>query len=172
MRSMVLLPAVLVALAGCGPRETPPEQAPPPTTLPEARPERGAMEKVAQDFAAAWNQGNVAGIVSLFAEESDEVDPSGRFLEDRGAIEKHYTTMLEGAYHGSRISIDVDSVRIVDGVGLVDGSYTVTGIKGPDGADLPPTRGRYFNVMTGMGSSWLIACSRPFVPLPPPVAGS
>jgi len=169
----LLLPAAaFLALAGCGPAETPPEETQPPSTVPEVRVEDVAMQKVAQDFAAAWNQGDVAGIVSLFAEESDEVDPSGSFLEDRGAIETHYTTMLEGAYQGSQISIDVDSVRVVDGVGLVDGSYSITGIKGPDGADLPPTRGRYFNLMTGMGSSWSIACSRPFVPLPPPVTGS
>ena len=70
---------------------------------------------------------------------------------------------------GTRIDIEMTSVRhLQPDVAVADGTYEITGIKGPDGEDLPATKGLWMNVNMKVGGKWYIACSRPMVPLEAP----
>jgi uncharacterized protein (TIGR02246 family) len=166
---------VALALAGCGPGEPPPaEDVPAPPVEPQVSPEETAMKDVAARFAEAWNAGDVTGVMATFADEADMIDPGGLVQGDRDAIQARYEELFAGVYAGTRISVDVETIRVVEGVGLMDGSYEISGIKGPEGEELPALQARFFNVMTGQGSDWSMACVRPWVPLaaPPAADGS
>ena len=61
------------------------------------------------------------------------------------------------------------SVRFLQpDVAVADGTYVITGAKGPGGEDLPAIEGLWSNVNVKAGGQWLIACSRPMLPVERP----
>ena len=67
------------------------------------------------------------------------------------------------------LDLNIDDVWFVTGdVALVDGGYTLTGAKLPDGTVLPARRGHYTSVLLNEGGRWWIVASRLMIPAPLP----
>ena len=53
-------------------------------------------------------------------------------------------------------------------IAVIDGTYELTGIKTPEGQDLPAVKGMYTNVGVKQNGQWLLHCSRPMLPMKAP----
>jgi uncharacterized protein (TIGR02246 family) len=157
----ILAPVLLV---GCQPAGEVQETAQEKTPSDEE-----AIKQRSEAFAEAWRQADAKGIAALFAENGDTISPDGQTYSGRAAIESRYRELFEGMYKGTQIAIATTSIRLLQpDVAVVDGSYEITGMKGPDGKEMAAVKGLYTNLAVKEGAEWHIACSRPMIPVKMP----
>ncbi|MFQ5792179.1 MAG: YybH family protein [Acidobacteriota bacterium] len=171
--AMVLsLAAPAFLLPGCQPGEEPvAEEAPPeePSPAADMAAEEEAIQQAADAFTAAWNNGDAKAIAELFAPDGDSVSPEGELATGREEVEKRYAEDFSETYKGTTISITTTSIRFLEpDVALVDGSYEIAGMKGPEGEEMPVVKGLYLNVCMKEGGQWLIVSLRPMIPVKAP----
>lgn len=66
---------------------------------------------------------------------------------------------------GTRLTITVGNVQAPSAdIEVVEGTCTITGMKGPDGKPLPAQMGYYVNTSVKKGDAWLIAGGAAFPP--------
>jgi uncharacterized protein (TIGR02246 family) len=162
---MVCLAAALAGM-GCQQAPEPEPAAPAPTPSDEE-----LLHQLTADFAATWGRGDAAELAGYWTETGDTVTADGHF-QGRAAIQEYYTAGFGGPFGGTTIAIKMSSTRFLQpDVAVADGTYVVTGAKGPDGQDLPAMEGLWSNVNVKVGEKWLIACQRPMIPVQPPATG-
>jgi uncharacterized protein (TIGR02246 family) len=162
---MVLCLAAALPGLGCQQAPEPEPEAAAPAPAPS---DEELLHQLAADFAATWARGDAAELAGYWTETGDTVTADGHF-QGRAAIQEYYTEGFAGPVEGTSVTIQMTSVRFLQPeVAVADGTYTLTGGKGPDGADLPATEGLWTNVNVKVGERWLIACSRPMVPVARP----
>lgn len=120
-----------------------------------------AIRKMYDEYEAAWNRHDPAGIAGFWAEDGDRLESDGTASKGRKQLESLLREQHAGAFKESVLSQSLDSVWfIVDGVALADGPYTITGIRDADGKVVPPRRGHLANVLVRDGGVWRIGASR------------
>ena len=157
---MVSLGAMaFVGVAGQTAPPPAPESAPAPT-------DEDQLRTLIADLETAWAQQDAAAAAALFAEDGDSLTSAGH-AQGRSAVEEMYRQNFEGIFKGTTIAAEMTSVRFLEpDVAVSDGTYEITGLKGPDGEDLPPTKGLWTGVNVKTADGWRIGCSRPMIPLP------
>jgi uncharacterized protein (TIGR02246 family) len=160
--TIVLLLAA--ALSGVGCQQAPePEPEAAAAATPAAPSDEDLLHELAADFAATWDKADAAELSSYWTETGDTLTADGHF-EGRAAIQDYYSQGFAGPYAGTGIAIEMTSVRFLQpDVAVADGTYVITGAKGPGGEDLPAIEGLWFNVNVKAGGQWLIASSRPML---------
>ncbi len=132
----------------------------------------GDEETIRQLYAgydAAWNKGDVAALTLAWAADADHVEPDGRAVKGRAAIEKDLAQRFATDLKGTRSQQTITGVRfITPDVALVDASYEVTNVRDPQGQPAPPLKGRYVDIWSKRGGKWQIVADRPVVPAPAP----
>ena len=171
MRIVVRI-ALLVAVAAVGftgmACQQAPEPAPEKAAAPVAPSDEDLLHTLAKDWVAAWNAGDAAALSGFWTETGDNLTADGHF-QGRAAIQENYTQGFGGPYAGTTIAIEMTAVRFLQpDVAVADGTYVITGAKGPDGAEMPALKGRWTNVNVKAGDHWLIASSRPMIPVVKP----
>jgi uncharacterized protein (TIGR02246 family) len=127
-----------------------------------------AMEKLRTDFEQAWNRGDAKALAALYTEDALTVNAEGVAVRGRSAIEKTMGGSFAGPLKGSTISIKAGASQALPGdMSLNEGTYTISGGKGPDGKPMT-INGRYLNTAVKRGNAVLIAGSAAFIPQPPP----
>jgi len=166
---MMGLAASAFLFAGCQPAGQPEGETPAAEPAAPVMSDEDAIRKVADDFVVAWNAGDADSIAGLFAEDGDSLAPDGAYYKGRDAVAANYRTSFEGMYKGTTITISTTSIRILEpDVAIGDGTYEIAGLKDAEGQDMPNIKGMFTNIMTKMGDKWLMACSRPMVPIEMP----
>jgi uncharacterized protein (TIGR02246 family) len=156
----------LVAFAGVACQTAPP---PEPETAPAPTNEE-LLGALLGDFQGAWAQGDAAAVGALFAEDGDILTVRGH-SRGRAEVEEGYRQLFEGPFKGTAIATQTTSVRLIQpDVALTDGTYEISGLKGADGADLPPVQGLFTGVNVNTADGWRMGCSRPMIPISPPDA--
>lgn len=156
-----------VAFSGVACQQAP-EPAPEAAAVPAAPSDEDLLHQLAKDFATTWAKGDAAELSAYWTEEGDTLPAEGHFV-GRAAVKEYYTQGFGGPYAGTTIAIAMTSVRFLQpDVALADGTYVVTGAKGPDGEDMPALEGLWTNVNVKVGGQWLIASSRPMIAVEKP----
>jgi uncharacterized protein (TIGR02246 family) len=159
VRFLSVLPALMLA-AGAGQFAS--AQAPSPqrakviAVKDEAEPATGddAIRKSCQAFAAAFNKGDAKAVASLWTEDGDYIDESGREFKGREAIEREYASFF-AANPGVQIKIVVDSVKLLgDSAAIEDGRAYLEPAPGA------PAISKYTAAHVKVGSQWLMATVR------------
>jgi uncharacterized protein (TIGR02246 family) len=123
------------------------------------------IRALTEKAAASWNAGGAATIASLWAEDGDLIDVSGNRTTGRAEIQKRFAGALGGAYKGSRLSLEADTIRFVQpAVAVVDGHFELEGGHGADGKALPAEKGLYTDVITKKSGKWEVASHREMIP--------
>jgi len=165
-RTAVFVALVATAFLGvaCQKASTPePESAPAPT-------DEEMLSTLMDDFEAAWASGDAAAVAALFAEDGDSLTVNGH-TEGRAAVQEAYAQNFSGPFQGTTIDLETTSVRFLEpDVAVVDGTYQISGFKGPEGEDLGSATGQWTAVDVKTDAGWRIGCSRPMVPVPMPEA--
>jgi uncharacterized protein (TIGR02246 family) len=128
-----------------------------------------ANEKLVRDlydrFVAAWNRHDPATMAGMWSIDGDHLEPDGTVAKGRDAVRALLTREHQTVFAKSHLSLSVADVWFVaQNVALVDGGYEVTGIRTPDGVDLPARRGHLTSVLLHEQGKWWIAASRLMIP--------
>jgi len=131
-----------------------------------AQPADAEMKKLIAEYSAAWAKGDAAAVAAQYAEDAVSVNDTG-ILQGRTAVQQRLATLFAGPYKGTTIAITAEATRSIGpDVAVSAGTYTVSGLKGADGKELPPARGRYLNTIVRKGGHWLIAGNAPIAAAP------
>jgi uncharacterized protein (TIGR02246 family) len=110
-----------------------------------------SIRKSAESYCEAFNRGDVAALLTFWADDADYVDADGEACRGKEAI----GAMFDGAkedLNGQKLTLKIDSLRLVKPeVAVEDGTATLTS---PDGE---ATSGRYTAVLVKDGDTWLIS---------------
>jgi len=127
------------------------------------------IRKRYEQFAAAFNRHDAAAMAAMFTRRGDLIEPDGMAAEGREAVQKHFESEHTTAFKDATIELNIGTVwMITPNVGLVNGTYQVTGIRDLKGAEVPPRRGQLTSVMVKDGDTWWVAASRASIPIPVP----
>jgi uncharacterized protein (TIGR02246 family) len=125
-----------------------------------------ALDKLAADWSAAFAKGDAKALAGLYTENAVRVTPEGGAVVGREAILKEFTAAMAGAWKGATIKITTGPLSTVaPDVAVGEGTFEVTGARGPDGTPAPPLKGRYLNTVVKKGGVWLLASN---AAVPPP----
>ena len=125
-----------------------------------------AVEKVRTAYEQAWQKGDAKAIAALYTDTAILIDAAGVVVHGRAAIEKAQAANFAGPYKGTTLTITPGlSQSVSPTLSVNEGTFTVTGIKGPDGKPVP-VAGHYVNTFLKQGSGWLIASNAAFTPEP------
>jgi uncharacterized protein (TIGR02246 family) len=123
---------------------------------------RASVEKASE----YWNLGDAAGLARGWSDDGDMVDAEGNRTKGRVAIEKRFADELTGAFKGSHMTIQVDSVHFLNsGVAVIDGYVEISGGHRVDGRSLPTQKGLFTDVIVKRSGKWVVACHREMVPV-------
>jgi uncharacterized protein (TIGR02246 family) len=134
-----------------------------PASAAESNPqEEAAITKTAEAFVEAFQKGDAKAVAAFWTSDGDYVDPSGRVLLGRAAIEKDFEKLF-AENKGLKLRIEVASLKFpTPDTAVEDGT---TGVLAPDGT--VPSSARYTNFFTKKNGQWLLASVRETVYVPP-----
>ena len=126
-----------------------------------------ARDKLVADYVAAFNKGDAKAVAAMYTENSIRVSQAPKSI-GRAAIEKEMAANFAGPFKGTKLTVTQGNVQALSAdIEVTEGTYSITGAKGPDGKPLPVQTGFYVNTNVKKGGAWLIAGSAAFPPAPP-----
>jgi len=127
-----------------------------------------AIRQLYTSYDEIWAKADAKAMAQFWAEDAYHVEPDGRVVTGRAAMEKELADRFAGDLKGTRSKQSLDGIRfITPDVAVVDASYEVTGAKDAEGKALPPMQGRYVDIWVKKGGRWHIATDRPVAALRP-----
>ncbi len=126
--------------------------------------DEAAIRALEAAYDAAWDAGDVDGLVACFAPDAVVVNPLGEVAHGRGGIGQALGAFLAGPARGSRHTSALGRVTFVtDDVAVVDGEATLTGLAALAGGIAPPLTHRFTDVVVKRDGAWLLAHVRAYV---------
>lgn len=124
-----------------------------------------AMDKLARDYEKAWAAGDASAVTALYTDDVLVVNAEG-VHQGRAALLKSMTTSFAGPWKGTQIVVHEGTTKAVGpDTALNEGTYEITGVKGPDGKPVA-IKGSYLNTVVKKGGAWRIAGNMAFAPPP------
>ena len=128
-----------------------------------------ALDKLIADWMAAFEKGDAKALTALYTNDAVRVTSLGGSSIGRAAIEKEFTANFAGPWKGTHIKITAASSRTVaKGVTVAEGTWTISGVHGPDGKPMPDMTGNWVNTHVWKNGALLIASNTAFQIQPPP----
>ncbi|MFT4570681.1 MAG: hypothetical protein ACI8TX_001495 [Hyphomicrobiaceae bacterium] len=122
-----------------------------------------------EDFETGWNTHNADQMADMWALDGDHLEPDGRSAQGREEVRMLFTKQHASFFKDTILDLSIDSVWFVSGnVALIDGTYSVAGIKDPAGTQLPTREGHLTSVLLFEKDRWWIAASRLAIPIKVP----
>ena len=117
------------------------------------------------DFVTTWNKHDAAGLAKMWALDGDHLEPDGTMVKGRKAVTEHLAAQHKTVFADTVLSLTISDVWFVtDTVALVDGGYGISGIRAPDGRELPKRSGLLTAILLKENGQWWIAASRLMIP--------
>jgi uncharacterized protein (TIGR02246 family) len=124
-----------------------------------------AVRALYDQFVAAWNRHDYTALAAMWAIDGDHMEPDGTLLKGREAVTLYFKRMHEGPFKQTHLQLSLQDVWFIGGeIALVDGGYAISGIRTPDGAELPERRGHLTSVLLHEQDKWWITASRLMIP--------
>ena len=119
--------------------------------------DEGRIKKVLTDFTDAWNKHDAKAFSNVFSEDADFTNVVGKGSTGRNEIEKFHAPGFSTRWKDSYQKITQSKIRFIKpDVAAVDAWWEMTGIKGPEGQDMPQRKGLLNFIMTKNSEIWLI----------------
>jgi len=129
----------------------------PSTSLTSNVSDEQAIQKILDDFIAAWNAHDVRRFSQLFAEDADFTNVKGVSRYGRVAFEEFHAPFFKTIWaHSTQIITKMKIRYIKPDVAAVDAWWELEGLKKPDGSDAPPRNGLLMFIMTKHNQEWVI----------------
>jgi uncharacterized protein (TIGR02246 family) len=144
-----------------------------PTARAGQKEEEAAIRKRHDEWVASWNKHDPKLMASFWAEDGDLIDPFGASAKGPQAIEKFF----EGQHTGTGVMVGttyagtITDIRLIGkNAAVVDVDAAVSGMKGADGAAMPPLKHHITWVAEKKSGKWMAVAARPCIPQTPPAA--
>ena len=139
--------------------------------------DRAAIEKLHQDFGAAWSRGDAHGATSVYAEDGVRVGARGDIQHGRAEIEQAYVALFHGPFEGASVGMGAAAGPVPGaGAGLSAATIRLLGAnyavwQAPFTivpANGPAVNGYAIDIMEKRNGRWWVLESHPklFPPLP------
>jgi uncharacterized protein (TIGR02246 family) len=126
--------------------------------------DEAAIRQVFQEFSDAWAHGDAHARAALWAEDASLINPFGLKAHGRAAIEKLFEQENAGFAKGTTHTFSDFSFRfLTPTIVEVDTTGEIEGMKGTDGAPMPPLKLHVFAIMAKTGGKWQMKDARPYV---------
>ena len=127
--------------------------------------DEAAIRKAMDQFPPAWAKGDAKSLAALYTTDADYVSSTGLMAKGRAEIEKAYVTQFSGVYKGTTLKNATTNVRfLTPDIAIINGTFEVTGLRGPDGKEAPPRKGINTSILVKQNGQWLITALRAWVP--------
>jgi uncharacterized protein (TIGR02246 family) len=128
--------------------------------------EAAIRERVRQ-YETAYNAGDADAVAAIYAVDGTHTYALGFTHHGRLEIANGLREMFSGPFQGTRIAIDPLHIRALSAdVAVEEASFSLSGLKGPGGTDLPPVTGICSGVYQKQGGLWFAAAVQCMVPPP------
>ena len=115
------------------------------------------IKKVLTDFSDAWNKHDVKAFSNVFSEDADFTNVRGTSAHGRSEVEKFHAPLFTTKFKDTYQKITRSKIRFIKpDVAAVDAWWEMTGVKSPEGQDMPPRKGLLNFIMTKNSNTWLI----------------
>jgi uncharacterized protein (TIGR02246 family) len=122
------------------------------------------IRSIVDQAISRLNQGDIAAFEDFWDEDADYVSVGGRLIKGRGQIQAFYREMANPSAEQPQQAVSIEQIRfITSDLATVDGSWTVTGARGADGKELPPIKGRGFEIVQKKNGKWRFIVTREMV---------
>lgn len=133
--------------------------------------EHEAIQKLAQDFFAAWNKNDVAVLTTFWTDDAMLINPFGRVAHGKKEIQQLFADEQSTVFKGSVAAVtNVKTRPLGKDIAFFDEALTVDNAHSPDGAALPQMNFHIAGVAQMKGNKWQLLEARPYAFLPPPPA--
>lgn len=133
--------------------------------------DKAAIERLSNEFVAAWNAHDPKKMAAVWTEDGDLINPFGQGAHGRADLEKFFEKEQSTAMKGTTYKLESISVRELDpNVATADWDSVVTGMVDASGKAMPPFKHHVFAVYVKKGGHWHTAAARAFVNETPPSA--
>lgn len=123
-----------------------------------------AVRKNAEQLATAFNAGKADAVVAVFLPSGELIDEAGTIYQGSQEI-KALLTAFFGRFPGAKLSLDIESIRLVGPIAIEEGTRRMTTADGAVKAQF-----RYIAVWAKAGDDWRLASFRDFNDDPAPTA--
>lgn len=124
-----------------------------------------AVRALFTQFVQAWNRHDYAALADMWAIDGDHMEPDGAVAKGRTAVATLYKRQHEGPFQHTSLQLSIADVWFVGSdIALVDGGYAISGIRTPDGTELPERRGHLTCVLLNEQGKWSIIATRLMIP--------
>ena len=97
--------------------------------------------------------------------DGDHREPDGTMYKGRDEVLALFRKQHGSFFKDTTLALDIDDVWFITAnVALIDGTYTLSGAKLPDGTALPPRKGHLTAVFLKEQGRWWIEASRLMIP--------
>jgi uncharacterized protein (TIGR02246 family) len=147
---------VLVLAAGSG-----------PAAFAQRADDAAAIRRQLERYTTAWNKGDAKALASLYDVEGAITSASGHTVQGRDALEKGFAEGFAGSSKGSRMTAIVGTIRFLKpDIAVVEGVWELSGLRGPNGKEMPPVKGLSLAVYVNKSRQWLLAAGQTMLPAP------
>jgi uncharacterized protein (TIGR02246 family) len=130
--------------------------------------EAAIRERVKQ-YEAGYNAGDADAVAAIYAVDGTHTYALGFTHRGRLEIANGLKEQFAGPMKGTRISITPLHIRQLSSeVAVEEASFSVSGLKDPGGAALPPIKGLCLGSYQKDGDQWFAVAVQCMVPPPPP----
>ncbi|HYC21733.1 MAG TPA: SgcJ/EcaC family oxidoreductase [Candidatus Bathyarchaeia archaeon] len=125
------------------------------------------IRKLYADFTAAWNKHDPKTMAGFWAIDGDHMEPDGRHAKGKQEVERLFTEEQKTVFKDSTINLTIETVWFPDAeTALIDGTYTLSGVKDLQGGDVPTRRGHLTAILIREDNDWRVAAGRAMIPVP------
>lgn len=126
------------------------------------------VRKRVQEFEDAYNRGNAEAVASIYDVNASHTYANGITHRGRLEIKKGLQEMLAGPMKGTQMKLTPEVIRFpAENVAVEEASFIMTGLKMPDGTEVPAIKGFCLAVYHKLENEWFAFSVQCMVPPPP-----
>jgi len=127
-----------------------------------------AIRQQVDEFVNAWNKHDARAMAQVYTDDADLISPQGRIAKNKKEIETLFRDEHSNAFRDSHMKLRPAGVRLLSSdVALGEYEFEVTGAKDLSG-NSTTMRGHITDVFKKQGNAWMVAASRPMIPVTNP----
>ena len=131
--------------------------------------DEAAIREHNRSEVAAWNAGDGKAMAMLYDADATWIDTNGAANRGRDAITTLFVRWFGGEFKGTTLALTEEGIQLVKpDVAVVDGTWAISGMRAPDGTEIPPIKGFYLGTYVKKEGQWLVAALQSMMPPQPP----
>src|SRR5262245_44468697 len=138
------------------------------STGPSQQEEEETIRKMADQAIIRLNKGDLTVFEDFWSHDADYVSVDGRLITGRAQLQAFFRELGKSNAGKAQQTSSIERIRfLTPELAIVDGSWTVTGVRDGAGKELPPIKGRGVEVAQKREGRWWFVATREMVSFKP-----